>query len=63
MKLDLQLPMPSVTMNTNTRSETCSCEVYSIQHCVIKIVSDLRQVGGFLLVHLFPTSIKLTSTI
>ena len=24
-------------------------EVYSIQHYVIKFVSDLRQVGGFLL--------------
>jgi hypothetical protein len=23
-------------------------EVYSIQHCVIKFVSDLRHVGGFL---------------
>ena len=23
-------------------------EVYLIQHCVIKFVSDLRQVGGFL---------------
>jgi hypothetical protein len=26
-------------------------EVYSIQHYVIKFVSDLRQVGGFLRVH------------
>jgi len=34
MKLDLQLPMPSVTMNTTVSSETCSCKVYSIQHCV-----------------------------
>jgi hypothetical protein len=24
-----------------------NCEVFSIQHCVIKIVSDLRQVDGF----------------
>jgi hypothetical protein len=29
-------------------------EVYSIQHYVIKFVSELRQVGGFLLV--FPIS-------
>ena len=29
-------------------SNTCSGEVYSIQHYVIKFVSDLRQVGGFL---------------
>ena len=31
-------------------------EVYSIHHYVIKFVSDLRQVGGFLLI---PPSIKL----
>jgi hypothetical protein len=29
-------------------------EVYSIQHYEIKFVSDLRQVGGFLRVLLFP---------
>ena len=34
-------------------------EVYSIQHYVIKFVSDLRQVGGFLLVLRFPPQIKL----
>ena len=38
-------------------------EVYSIQHYVIKFVSDLRQVGGFLRVLLFPPPIKLTATI
>ena len=35
-----------------------NAEVYSIQHCVIKFVSDLRQVGGFLLVLRFPPQIK-----
>ena len=35
-------------------------EVYLIQHYVIKFVSDLRQVGGFLQVLWFPPSIKLT---
>jgi hypothetical protein len=36
-------------------------EVYSIQHCVIKFVSDLRQVGSFLRVFIrFPPPIKLT---
>ena len=35
-------------------------EVYSIQHYVIKFVSDLRQVGGFLQ---FPPPIKLTTMI
>jgi hypothetical protein len=29
-------------------------EVYKIQHYVIKFVSDLRQVGGFLRVLWFP---------
>jgi len=38
-------------------------EVYTIQHDVIKFVSDLRQVGDFLLLLGFPTSIKLTATI
>jgi hypothetical protein len=35
-------------------------EVYSIPHNVIKFVSDLRQVGGFLWVLRFPPTIKLT---
>ena len=35
-------------------------EVYLIQHYVIKFVSHLWQVGGFLR---FPPSIKLTATI
>ena len=34
--------------------------MYSIQHYVIKFVSDLWQGGGFLLVLLFPSPIKLT---
>jgi len=38
-------------------------EVYSIQHYVIKFISDLRQVSGFLRVLRFPPSIKLTATI
>jgi len=38
-------------------------EVYSIQHYVIKFVSDLRQTGGFLRVLRFPPPIKLTATI
>ena len=38
-------------------------EVYSIQHYVITFVSDLRQVGGFLLVLQFPPQIKLITTI
>jgi len=38
--------------------EPRSGEVYSIQHYVIKFVSDLRQVGGFLRVLLFSPPIK-----
>jgi hypothetical protein len=38
-------------------------EVYSIQYYVIKFVSDLQQVGGFLQVLRFPSPIKLTTTI
>ena len=34
-----------------------------MQHYMIKFVSDLQQVGGFLLVFRFPPPIKLTATI
>jgi len=37
--------------------------VYSIQYYVIKFISVLRLVGGFLLVFRFPPPIKLTATI
>ena len=40
--------------------EPCSDEVYSIRHYVIKFVSDLQQVSGFLRVLGFPPPIKLT---
>ena len=40
-----------------------SGEVYSIQHYVIKFVSDLRQVSGFLRVIMFPPPMKLTARI
>ena len=44
------------------------CELESrlergLQHYVIKFASDLKQVGGFLRVLLFPPPIKLTATI
>jgi len=35
----------------------------SVQHYVIKLVGDLRQVGGFLQVLRFPPPIKLTAMI
>jgi hypothetical protein len=58
--LDLQLPMQSVPITTNVVS---SNSTQAMQHYVIKFVSDLRQVGGFLLVLRFPPPIKLTATI
>ena len=38
-------------------------EVYSIQHYVIKFISDLPQVSGFHRVLRFPLAIKLPATI
>ena len=43
--------------------ESFSGKVYSIQHYVIKFVSDLQQVGDFLWVLRFPPPIKRTATI
>ena len=40
-----------------------SCSGWGVQHYVIKFVSVLRQVGGFLRVLRFPPPIKLTATI
>ena len=62
--LDLQLSMQSMPITTNVvSSNPADGEVYSIQHYVIKFVSDLRQVGGFLCVFRFPSPIKLTAII
>ena len=62
--LDLQLPMQSVPITTEVvSSNPIHGKVYSMQHYVIKFVSDLRQIGGFLLVLRFPPPIKLTATI
>ena len=58
--LDLQLPVQSVPITTKVVNfNPVYGEVYSI-HNVIKFVSDLRQVSGFLW---FPPPIKLTTTI
>ena len=46
--LDLQLPVQSEPITTKIMSSNAlHGEVYSIQHYLIKFVSDLRQVGGF----------------
>ena len=56
--------MQSVPITTNVVSENPAYgEEYSIQHYMIKFVSDLGQVGGFLRVLRFPPPIKLTATI
>ena len=48
-KLDLQLPVKSVTITTYfVSSIPTHGQVYLIQHFVHKFISDLRQVGGFL---------------
>ena len=47
-ELDLQLPIYSVPIPTKAvSSNPVLCKVFLI-HCVMKFVSDLRQVGGFL---------------
>ena len=58
---DLQQPVKSVPITINVvGSNPVHGEVYSIQHYVIKFVSDLRQVRSFLWVLRFPPPIKLT---
>jgi len=53
----------TTTSTTVVSSNPAHGEVYSIQLYVIKFVSDLRQVGGFLRVLQFPPQIKLSTTI
>ena len=56
--------MQPVPITTNVASlNPAHGEVYAIQHYVIKFVSDLRQVSGFLRVLRFPPPIKLTAMI
>ena len=56
--------MQSVPITTKVVSlNPARGEVYSIQRYVIKFVSDLRKVGGFLRVLWFLPPIKLTATI
>jgi hypothetical protein len=63
-ELDLQLLVQSMPITTKgVSTNPVHGEVYSIQHYVIKFVSDLRQIGGFLQVLRFPPPRKLTATI
>ena len=58
------LPMQSVHITTKAvSSNPAHGDVYSIQRYVIKFVSDLRHVGGFLQVPRFPLPITLTVTV
>ena len=62
--LDLLLPMQLVSITTKVVSlNPIHGKMYSIQHYVIRFVSDLWQVGGFLRVLRFPPPIRLTATI
>ena len=64
MVIGLHLPVQSVPITTKVvSSNPVHGKVYSIQHFVIKFVSDLRQVGGFLPVIRFPPPLKLATTI
>jgi hypothetical protein len=57
--LDFQLLVQSVYITTKVVSSNPDhIEVYSIQHCVKKFVSDLGQIGGFLRLFWFPPPIK-----
>jgi hypothetical protein len=66
-QLDVQhdLPVQLVPITTKAvSSNPAHGRVYSIQHYVIKFVSELRQVGAaFLRVVRFPPPIKLTAVI
>ena len=58
--LSCTLPMQSMPITTKVMSlNTAHGEVYLIQHYVIKFVSDLMQVCGFLRVLQFPPPINL----
>ena len=51
-------------LSTNVvSSDPANDGVYSLQHYVIKFVSDLRQVGGFHRVIRFPPPIKKNMTV
>ena len=64
--LGIQLPVQSVPITNNVvSSNPVHGKVYLIKHYVIKFVSDLRQVDGFLWAHVlqFPPLIRLNAII
>ena len=62
INLDLQLLMQSVPITIDVVSSNLD-QGEVLEHYLIKFVSGLRQVGGFLRVLWFPPPIKLTVTI
>ena len=63
-QLDLQLPMQLAPITTEIVSlKPVHGEVYSIQHYLVKFVTDLQQVSGFLRALWCPPPIKLTTAI
>jgi hypothetical protein len=64
MVVDLKLPIRSVSITTQSViSNPTHGEVYLIQLYVIKFVTEVRQVGGFLRVLWFPLPLELTAMI
>jgi hypothetical protein len=57
------MKLQATTWEEYKHSGPVQCEVYSMQHYVIKFVSDLRLVGGFLRIFGFLPTIKLAVTI
>ena len=61
---DRMVPVQSVSITTKAvSSNPAYCEVYAMPNNLIKLVSDLRQVGGFLRILRFPPPIKLSARI
>ena len=59
MVVGITTTVQSAPITTNVvSSNPVHGEVYSIQHYVIKFVSDLRQIGGFLRLLRFPLTYK-----
>jgi hypothetical protein len=62
-KKDKKMSNMDHTKNWELTSNRVHEGVFWIQHYMIKSVSDLRQIGGFLRVHRFLPAMKLTATI
>ena len=63
-QLNLQLPVQSLSITTSVVSlNPIHGEVYPIKHYVVKFVSDLRQVCGFLTTTTAPTFVYHSSVV